>query len=128
MTRATQSRQRVPRDRTQSPHRKPPGKDAMIATATTERAERSQRCEPASSAARRVTDVLEPRSWVIALVIGLGWKADGPAGVGWGLVAGLFAAIFPVMFVRYGIRRWAWTGRHVGRRDERLAALGFVIG
>jgi membrane-associated phospholipid phosphatase len=99
----------------------------MIATATTERAERSLRCEPGNSAARRVTDVLEPRNWVIALVIALGWNADGLAGVGWGLVIGLFAAIFPVVFIRYGIRRWQWSSRHVGRRDERLAALGFVI-
>lgn len=99
----------------------------MIATLTTERSVRSPRCERENSAARRVTDVLDPRNWVIALVIVLGWNADGLAGVCWGLVIGLFAAIFPVMFVRYGIRRWQWSGRHVGRRNERLAALTFVI-
>jgi membrane-associated phospholipid phosphatase len=92
-----------------------------------ERQERSQRCERENSAARRVTDALEPRNWVIALVITLGWNADGLAGVCWGLLAGLFAAIFPAMFVRYGIRRWQWSSRHVGRRNERLAALAFVI-
>lgn len=99
----------------------------MIATATTERPVRSQRCERENPAARRVTDVLEPRNWVMVLVIVLGWNADGLAGVCWGLVAGLFAAIFPVLFVRYGIRRWQWSGRHVSRRNERLAALSFVI-
>jgi hypothetical protein len=99
----------------------------MTATATTERPVRSQRCERESPAARRVTDALEPRNWVMALVVVLGWKAEGPAGVCWGLVMGLFAAILPVMFVRYGIRRWQWSGRHVGRRNERLVALAFVI-
>jgi len=99
----------------------------MIATATTERPTRSQRCERESPAARRVTNVLEPRNWVMTLVIVLGWNADGLAGVGWGLLIGLFAAIFPVLFVRYGIQRWQWSGRHVGRRNERLAALAFVI-
>jgi hypothetical protein len=99
----------------------------MIATATTERPVRSPRCVRENAAARRVTDVLEPRNWVMVLVIVLGWNCDRLAGVGWGLVIGLFAAIFPVMFVRYGIRRWQWSGRHVGRRNERLAALMFVI-
>ncbi len=99
----------------------------MTATVTRERSRRSQRCERENSAARRVTDVLEPRNWVIALVIALGWKADGLGGVCWGLVIGLFAAIFPVMFVRYGIRRWQWSSRHVARRNERLGALAFVI-
>jgi membrane-associated phospholipid phosphatase len=99
----------------------------MIATATTQRCERSQVRERESLAARRVTDVLEPRNWVVALVIVLGWNADGLAGVCWGLVIGLFAAIFPVMFVQYGIARWQWSSRHVGRRGERLTALTFVI-
>lgn len=99
----------------------------MTATATTEHAMCSQRRERESSAARRVTDVLEPRNWVIALLIVLGWNAGGLAGVCWGLLTGLFAAILPLMFVRYGIRRWQWSSRHVSRRSERLAALTFAI-
>jgi len=99
----------------------------MFATVTTERYERSQRCGRERPAARRVTDVLEPRNWVIALVTVLGWNADGLAGVGWGLLIALFTAIFPAMFVRYGIWRWQWSGRHVSRRSERLTALTFVI-
>jgi hypothetical protein len=78
--------------------------------------------------ARMVTDALEPRNWMLALVVALGWRADGLAGVGWGLLAGLFAAIFPVLFVRYGVRHWRWSGRHVGVKRERMAALAFVVG
>ncbi|HUN33735.1 MAG TPA: phosphatase PAP2 family protein [Trebonia sp.] len=99
----------------------------MTATATMERPMSSQWHERENSAARRVTDVLEPRNWVIALLIVLGWSTDELAGVGWGLLAGLFAAVFPVVFVRYGIRRWQWSSRHVSRRSERLAALTFAV-
>jgi len=99
----------------------------MTAAATMERQTSSQCRERESQAARRVTDVLEPRTWVIALLVVLGWNADGLAGVGWGLLASLFAAIFPLAFVRYGIRRWQWSSRHVSRRNERLAALTFAI-
>jgi membrane-associated phospholipid phosphatase len=74
-----------------------------------------------------VTDVLNPENWVIALVCLLGWKSDGLAGVCWGLLVGLFAAILPVLFVQYGIRHWQWTSRNVGVRRERLAALGFIV-
>jgi len=99
----------------------------MTATATRERPITAPRGERESPAARRVTDVLEPRNWVIALLVVLGWNGGGLAGVGWGLLAGWFAAILPVMFVRYGIRRWHWSGRQVSRKSERLAALTFAI-
>jgi membrane-associated phospholipid phosphatase len=78
--------------------------------------------------ARVITDMLEPRNWMIALVIVLGWNADRLAGVSWGLLMGLFAAIFPVLFVRHGVRHWHWTGKHVSRKGERLAALAFIVG
>jgi hypothetical protein len=74
-----------------------------------------------------VMGVLKPENWVIALVCLLGWKSDGPAGVCWGLLAGLFAAILPVLFVRYGIRHWQWTSRNVGVKHERLAAFAFIV-
>lgn len=82
---------------------------------------------PGRSLARLVADALEPRSWMLVLVVLLGWHADGLAGVGWGLVIGLFAAIFPVLFVRHGVRHWQWTSRRVSLRRERMAALAFTI-
>ncbi|HEX4831175.1 MAG TPA: hypothetical protein VH478_08800 [Trebonia sp.] len=78
--------------------------------------------------ARAVTDRLEPRNWMIALATLLGWKAGGAAGAGWGLLMALFAAVLPVLFVRYGVRHWQWTGKHVSRKGERLTALGFIAG
>jgi hypothetical protein len=79
------------------------------------------------SLARLVTDGLEPRTWIIALVVLLGWRSGGLGGIGWGLLAGLFAVIAPVQFIRYGTLHWQWTGRHVHLKRERLAALAFTI-
>jgi membrane-associated phospholipid phosphatase len=79
------------------------------------------------SLARLVADALEPGNWIIVLVVLLGWHAGGLAGIGWGLVAGLFAAILPALFVRYGVRHWQWTSRRVSRRPERMAALAFTV-
>jgi hypothetical protein len=105
----------------------------MTATTVTGRSDAAGHQEAARdrgadhSLARLVTDVLEPRNLMIALVILLGWHAGGLAGVGWGLVIGLFAVLLPVLFVRYGIRHWQWTSRHVSGKGERLAALAFVV-
>jgi membrane-associated phospholipid phosphatase len=82
---------------------------------------------PGRPLARLVAGALEPGSWVVVLVVLLGWRAGGLAGVGWGLVIGLFAAILPVLFVRYGVRHWQWTSRRVSLRRERMAALAFTI-
>jgi len=76
--------------------------------------------------ARRCTYWLEPKNWLIATVILIGWHADGLAGVGWGLVAALFAAVLPTLFISYGIRQGRWSDRNVGARRPRLIVLGFI--
>jgi membrane-associated phospholipid phosphatase len=76
--------------------------------------------------ARRCTYWLEPKNWLIATVILIGWHADGLAGVGWGLVAALFAAVLPTLFISYGIRHGRWSDRNVGARRPRLIVLGFI--
>lgn len=78
--------------------------------------------------ARRVTDGLEPKNWIIALTLLVGWRADGVVGVGWGLYGALFAAVIPVVFIRYGISRGTWADRHMGVRQQRLVVMVFIIG
>ncbi|WP_323379332.1 phosphatase PAP2 family protein, partial [Streptomyces durbertensis] len=77
--------------------------------------------------ARRVTDGLEPKNWIIALTLLVGWRVDGLAGVGWGAFGAFFAAVLPVLFIRYGIRRGRWADRHVGVRRQRLVVMVFII-
>jgi membrane-associated phospholipid phosphatase len=76
--------------------------------------------------ARRVTDVLEPTNWLIVTVVAIGWHADGRAGLGWGLLAALFAGVLPAVFISYGVRRGLWSDRTVGARRPRLLVLGFI--
>ena len=76
--------------------------------------------------ARRVTYWLEPKNWLIVTVIAIGWHADGRAGLGWGLLAALFTAVLPTLFITYGVRRGRWSDRTVGARRPRLVVLAFI--
>ncbi len=78
--------------------------------------------------ARRCTDLLEPTNWLIVTVLAVGWRADGRAGLGWGLLAALFAGVIPAVFLSYGVRRGLWSDRTVGARRPRLIVLGFIMG
>jgi hypothetical protein len=79
-----------------------------------------------SSAAKLITDVLEPKNWIIATIALLGWGADRLAGLGWAALIAFFAAVLPTLFIRFGIRRWGWADRHVGAKRERMIALMFT--
>jgi hypothetical protein len=70
--------------------------------------------------------LLEPKNWLIATVVLLGGHADGLAGAGWGLLAALFVAVLPTVFIGYGVRRGRWKDRNVGARRPRLIVLGFI--
>jgi membrane-associated phospholipid phosphatase len=76
--------------------------------------------------ARRCTDLLEPTNWLIVTVLAVGWHADGRAGLGWGLLAAVFAGVVPAAFLSYGVRRGLWDDRTVGARRPRLVVLGFI--
>jgi membrane-associated phospholipid phosphatase len=78
--------------------------------------------------ARRCTDLLEPTNWLIVTMLAVGWHADRRAGLGWGLLAALFAGVLPAVFLSYGVRRGLWSDRTVGARRPRLMVLGFITG
>ncbi len=66
--------------------------------------------------ARRCTYWLEPKNWLIVTVVAIGWHADGRAGIGWGLLAALFTAVLPTVFISRGVRHGRWSDRNVGAR------------
>ncbi|MFD4870051.1 hypothetical protein [Streptomyces sp. NPDC058412] len=80
-----------------------------------------------SRAARLITDGLDPKTWIIADTLLIGWHTGRLAGIGWGLVGCLFAAVIPLAFIKYGIRRGRWADRHVGQRRQRIIVMAFII-
>jgi membrane-associated phospholipid phosphatase len=80
------------------------------------------------SAAEWVTYLLEPKNWIIATVVAVGWRADGGTGLVWGLVAALFAGVLPTLFITRGVARGHWDDRNVGAKRPRLIVLGFMLG
>jgi membrane-associated phospholipid phosphatase len=79
------------------------------------------------SAAAKITYLFEPKNWIIVTVVGVGWHADGVVGLGWGLLAALFAAVLPTLFITRGIKRGVWDDRNVGAKRPRLIVLTFII-
>lgn len=70
------------------------------------------------SFARRITNGLEPKNWIVLVSVLVGWHADRLAGIGWGLLGATFAAALPVMFIKFGMRRGKWADRHVGVKAQ----------
>ena len=79
------------------------------------------------SAAERISYLLEPKNWIIATTLAVGWHAGGAVGLGWGAVAALFAGVVPMAFVSRGVRRGDWADRYVGAKRPRLIVLAFII-
>jgi len=79
------------------------------------------------SAAERITYLLEPKNWIIATTLAVGWHADATAGLAWGAVAAFFAGVLPTVFINRGVRRGRWDDRYVGAKRPRLIVLGFIL-
>jgi membrane-associated phospholipid phosphatase len=79
------------------------------------------------SPAERASYLLEPKNWIIATTLAVGWHADGARGLAWGAVAAFFAGVLPTIFISRGVRRGQWADRYVGAKRPRLIVLGFII-
>ncbi|MFJ7997541.1 hypothetical protein ACIQ7D_10400 [Streptomyces sp. NPDC096310] len=84
--------------------------------------------QPAESAvARRVTDSLEPKNWIIAVTLLIGWHTGQWTGIAWGMIGACFAAVVPITFIKYGVRKGHWGDRHVGARSARLIVMAVIL-
>ena len=79
------------------------------------------------SLAERVSYLLEPKNWIIATTLAVGWHADGLRGLAWGAVAALFAGVLPMVFISRGVRAGRWDDRYVGAKRARLVVLAFIV-
>ncbi|MFF3501189.1 hypothetical protein [Streptomyces sp. NPDC003247] len=80
-----------------------------------------------SKLARRITDWLEPKNWIIAVTLLIGWHTAHWSGVAWGVVGALFAGIIPIAFIKHGIRKGYWGDRHVGAKPARLVVMAVIL-
>ena len=80
-----------------------------------------------TSTARKITDYLEPKNWILLDVVVVGLVVDGWSGLGWGLLGAVFAAVLPIWFIKRGMCRGRWADRHVGVKQHRLIVMTFII-
>ncbi|WP_443034329.1 hypothetical protein [Streptomyces sp. BE147] len=80
-----------------------------------------------ASAARAVTDALQPRNTLLAGMLGIGLAAAGDwTGLLWGFLGALCAGIVPAGYIEWERKRGTWGDRHVVDRTKR-APIFFVI-
>jgi membrane-associated phospholipid phosphatase len=79
------------------------------------------------STAARVSYLLEPKNWIIATTLAVGWRAEGARGLAWGAVAAIFAGVLPMVFISRGVRTGRWDDRYVGAKRARLVVLLFIV-
>ena len=77
--------------------------------------------------AERVSYLLEPKNWIIATTLAVGWRAGGVRGLAWGAVAAIFAGVLPMVFISRGVRAGRWNDRYVGAKRARLVVLSFIV-
>jgi hypothetical protein len=81
-------------------------------------------------AARIVTEVTAPAVLASALlvVVALDTATSGTSAVAWGLLAALFAAGLPFVFILRGARVGTWSTHHVNERERRPLVLAAALG
>lgn len=73
-----------------------------------------------TTAARAVTDTLQPRNVLVAGMSGIGWAAAGDwTGLPWGLFGALCAGLVPAGYIEWQRKRGTWGDRHVVDRTKR---------
>jgi membrane-associated phospholipid phosphatase len=77
--------------------------------------------------AERVSYLLEPKNWIIATTLAVGWRGGGARGLAWGAVAAIFAGVLPMVFISRGVRAGRWDDRYVGAKRARLVVLSFIV-
>jgi len=83
--------------------------------------------ESHSSLARKVTDLLDPKTWIIIVALGVGWHSGHLTGIAWGVFGIAFAAVIPLAIIKRGVRAGRWTDRHLGVRTQRLTVMAAII-
>lgn len=82
---------------------------------------------PRTAMAQWLTDALEPKNWLLVITLAVGWHAAGWPGIVWGVIAGIFSGVLPILWIKWGERRKLWGDRHVRRRQDRLLVIPGIM-
>lgn len=79
--------------------------------------------------ARGMTEVFSPAHLIILITVTTGAFAVPSiiAGIGWGLLAALFAGVIPYGIILIGVRRGNVGDRHIYHRSQRIKPLAFSV-
>ncbi|MFI9047469.1 hypothetical protein [Streptomyces sp. NPDC053427] len=81
-----------------------------------------------TTAARAVTDILQPRNVLLAGMLGIGVAAAGDwTGIPWGLLGALCAGIIPAAYIEWERKRGTWGDRHVVDRTKRAPIFVVIL-
>ncbi|GGN19916.1 membrane-associated phospholipid phosphatase [Actinoplanes campanulatus] len=88
------------------------------------------RLTAADRAARLLTEVLSPAVLVATVLLAVAWHAaDSPmSALIMGVIAAAAASFLPIAYILHGVRRGAWTDRHVGVRAQRTLPMLVCLG
>ncbi|MDI6104757.1 phosphoesterase PA-phosphatase [Actinoplanes sp. NEAU-A12] len=88
------------------------------------------RVTPADRVARLLTEILSPAVLVATVLFAVAWaSADSPvSALVMGVIAAAAASFLPIAYILHGVRRGAWTDRHVGVRDQRTLPMLVCLG
>lgn len=78
--------------------------------------------------ARAVTDALAPAYLVMGILLIIGWHSTKSlTGLAWGLLAALFCGGIPIAIILLGVKRGAWTDKHIKVRSQRTVPLAATM-
>jgi membrane-associated phospholipid phosphatase len=86
----------------------------------------AERVGAAARLARTVTRAVDPQNVIVGVLVFFGALRHHWSGVGWGLLAALFAGVIPQGLITLGMRRGRVEDRYVGDRSKRSVVLPLV--
>ncbi|GIE34642.1 hypothetical protein Ait01nite_076870 [Actinoplanes italicus] len=102
----------------------------VMATSSTERIPAAERVGVTDRAARLLTEILSPAVLVATVLFAVAWaSAESPmSALVMGVIAAAAASFLPIAYILHGVRRGAWTDRHVGVRAQRTLPMLVCLG
>ncbi|MFJ3793533.1 hypothetical protein [Kitasatospora sp. NPDC090091] len=75
---------------------------------------------------RRLSDWADPKNTIIAVSLAIGCGLYGWPGLGWAVIAIVFAAVIPMIYIVYIEGDGSWADRHVTDRVRRITVLPVI--